>query len=304
MTQLRHDIDVSTAVKPHSPVKIVTSTLIILFGIGLLAFLVLNPRFEWDIVARYLFAPTVLQGLGMTIVLTALAMFIGTVIGTIMALLLLSDFAPGRLMALTYLWLFRATPPLIQLIFWYNLAYLVPRVPIGLPFIEPVAYLDANTLITPFVAALLGLGLVAGAYMTEIVRAGLLSVDASQHDAAKAIGMAPRQAFFRIILPQAMRFIMPPAGNQVITMAKATSLVSVIAMNDLLHSVQLIYNRTFEIIPLLLVAVIWYLALIGALTFLQKRVERYYSRGYVEAHKNPVREEAVLSELTAGATKA
>ncbi|MGD9865140.1 MAG: amino acid ABC transporter permease [Pseudodonghicola sp.] len=284
------DIDVSTAIQPRSPLITAATVLIALMGIGLVSFLVFNPRFEWPIVARYLFAPTVLKGLGVTILLTALAMAIGTVIGTVMALLLIGKFGPGRWMAATYLWLFRATPPLIQLIFWYNLAYLVPRIPVGLPFMEPLWVLDANRLITPFVAALLGLGLVAGAYMTEIVRAGLLSVDKAQHEAAKTIGMAPVQAFFRIIAPQAMRFIMPPAGNQVITMAKATSLVSVIAMNDLLHSVQLIYNRTFEVIPLLLVAVIWFLVLIGALTVLQKRVERYYSRGYVQTrviHADP-----------------
>ena len=214
-------VDVAKAIQPRSPAKIATSALILFFGLGLLAFLVFNPRFEWDIVGKYLFSTTVLQGLKTTVVLTALAMVIGVVIGTIMALLLLSDFRPGRWLASVYLWAFRATPPLIQLIFWYNLAYLVPSIPIGIPFMEPIWVLDANTYITPFVAAMLGLGLVEGAYMTEIVRAGLQSVDKSQHDAAKAIGMVPRQSFFRIILPQAMRFILPPAGNQVISMAKS-----------------------------------------------------------------------------------
>lgn len=274
------DTDVAAARSGPGLLRWIATAVLALVALQIASFLVTNPRFEWPIVAKYLFAESVLAGLGMTIILTAIAMVIGSVIGTVAAVVLMSDYRPGRWAASSYLWFFRGTPVLIQLIFWYNLAYLIPSISIGLPFSEPIATWKTNEVITPLLAAVLGLGLAEGAYMTEIVRAGLLSVDSRQHDAARAIGMTPAQSFFRIVLPQAMRFIIPPTGNQVISMAKATSLVSVIAMNDLLHSVQLIYNRTYEVIPLLLVAVFWYLVLITLLYALQSRLERHYSRGH------------------------
>lgn len=283
MSPPRFDDDVAQARARHSPVRWLASAAMALVALQVAAFLLTNPRFEWPIVARYLFADSVLQGLGVTLALTVIAMLVGSIIGTTAAVALLSSFGPARWTAQTYLWAFRGTPLLIQLIFWYNLAYLLPELAIGLPFMQPWAAWSTNEVITPFVAALLGLGLAEGAYMTEIVRAGLLSVDARQHDAAKAIGMTPAQSFFRIVLPQALRFIIPPTGNQVISMAKATALVSVIAMNDLLHSVQLIYNRTYEVVPLLLVAVFWYLVVITVMYAGQSRLERRFSRGHRRA---------------------
>ena len=274
------DDDVAQARRHTGPLRWLAAIVLAAIALQILAFLLTNPRFEWPVVMKYLFADSILKGLGTTLALTAIAMILGTLIGTIAALALLSDFKPGRWTAQAYLWAFRGTPLLIQLIFWYNLAYLMPSLSIGLPFGAPIVQWSTNEVITPFLAALLGLGLAEGAYMTEIVRAGLMSVDPRQHDAAKAIGMTPAKAFFRILLPQAMRFIIPPTGNQVISMAKATALVSVIAMNDLLHSVQLIYNRTYEIVPLLLVAVFWYLAVITLMYAGQARLERHYSRGH------------------------
>lgn len=294
------DIDVANARSGPGVLRWAATAVLALVAAQLASFLLTNPRFEWPIVAKYLFAESVLAGLGMTVVLTVIAMAIGAVIGTIAAVVLMSDYRPGRWAASGYLWFFRGTPVLIQLIFWYNLAYLVPSISIGLPFAEPIAAWKTNEVITPFLAAVLGLGLAEGAYMTEIVRAGLLSVDARQHDAARAIGMTPAQSFFRIVLPQAMRFIIPPTGNQVISMAKATSLVSVIAMNDLLHSVQLIYNRTYEVIPLLLVAVFWYLVLITLLYALQSRLERHYSRGHRPASARPVARTRAAAQLPPG----
>ncbi|MCW5654475.1 amino acid ABC transporter permease [Hydrogenophaga sp.] len=273
-------VDVATARHRTSPLRWGMTLLLLVVALQVVYFLFTNPRFEWAVVWKYLFSVNILLGLGTTLMLTALAMVIGIVIGTIAALALISDFKPGRWAAQTYLWAFRGTPLLIQLIFWYNLAYLIPNISIGLPFLPPLAQWSTNTVITPFLAALLGLGLAEGAYMTEIVRAGLSSVDPRQHDAAKALGMTPSKSFFRIIFPQAMRFIIPPTGNQIIGMAKATALVSVIAMNDLLHSVQIIYNRTYEIVPLLLVAVFWYLAVITLMYAFQSRLERHYSKGH------------------------
>ena len=273
--------DTAQARPRATPLRWLGNALLAVLALQIVVFMLTNPRFEWPVVQRYLFAGTVLEGLAMTVVLTVVAMLVGTVIGTVCALLLMGDWKPGRWAASTYLWAFRGTPLMIQLIFWFNLAYLVPTLSLGLPFMAPVAQWESNALITPLVAALLGLGLAEGAYMTEIVRAGLLSVDARQHDAAKAIGMTPACAFFRIVLPQALRVIIPPTGNQVISMAKATALVSVISMNELLHAVQMIYNRTYQIVPLLLVAVFWYLVLITLLYAVQARLELRYSRGHL-----------------------
>jgi polar amino acid transport system permease protein len=196
----------------------------------------------------------------------------------------LSDFRVGRYIAEFYAWLFRGTPLLIQLLFWYNLAYLLPNIEIGIPFGPTLYSWDTNELITPFIAALLGLALNEAAYMAEIMRAGIQSVDSGQLDAAKSLGFTPAKSFFRIVLPQAMRFVLPPAGSQVIGMLKGTSLVSVIAMTDLLFSVQTIYNRTFKVVPMLIVAVIWYLLVFTLLSYFQKKMEAYFSRGYNAAN--------------------
>ncbi len=256
----------------------------LLCALQLLWFLVSNPRFEWGVVAQYLTAANVLRGLGVSVLLTAIGMTLGTVIGTGVALLKLSDFAAARAFGNFYTWLFRGTPVLIQLLAWYNLAYLLPEITVSIPFGPTLLRWDTNELITPFVAAVLGLALNEAAYMAEIVRAGILSVDAGQRDAARALGFTPARAFFRIVFPQAMRVVLPPAGSQVIGMLKGTSLVSVIAMTDLLFSVQTVYNRNFKVVPLLLVAVIWYLAVFTLLTLAQGRLERHFSRG----HATPV----------------
>ncbi|WP_457419376.1 amino acid ABC transporter permease [Roseateles sp. P5_E7] len=238
-------------------------------------FLATNPRFEWSVVAEFLTAKAVLHGLGISILLTFFGMTLGTVLGTLLALMKLGRFATGRAVAGFYTWLFRGTPLLIQLLFWYNLAYLIPR--IGIPFGPDW---DTNELITPFIAAVLGLALNEAAYMAEIMRAGILSVDSGQHDAARALGFTPARSFWRIVFPQAMRIVLPPAGSQVIGMLKGTSLVSVIAITDLLFSVQTIYNRNFKVVPLLLVAMVWYLFVFSLLSLLQRRMEAHFSRGH------------------------
>jgi polar amino acid transport system permease protein len=172
-----------------------------------------------------------------------------------------------------YVWIFRGTPVLVQIIFWSFIAALYPK--IGLGFVHG----DANKLITPFAAAILALGLNEGAYMSEIVRAGLLSVDQGQTQAAHALGMTPLQTMRRIVLPQAMRVIIPPTGNESISMLKLTSLVSVIAYTELLYSAQLIYSRTYQTIPLLIVVSIWYLAITSVLSIGQYYLERRFGRG-------------------------
>lgn len=258
----------------------VVNAILILLGVQLATFLVTNPRFEWAVVAEYFTAAVVLRGLGVSIVLTVVGMVLGTLLGTLLALLKLGSFRTGRIFAGLYTWLFRGTPLLIQLLFWYNLAYLLPNISIGIPFGPSLASWDTNEVITPFIAATLGLALNEAAYMAEIMRAGILSVDSGQRDAARALGFTPFKTFRRIVFPQAMRFVLPPAGSQVIGMLKGTSLVSVIAMTDLLFSVQTIYNRTFQVVPLLLVAVLWYLAIFTLLSYCQSRLEQHFSRGH------------------------
>ena len=251
-----------------------------LCALWLLAFVVGNPRFEWRVVAEHLTAAAVLKGLGVSVLLTACGMTLGTLLGTSLALLKLGAWPTGRALAGLYTWFFRGTPLLIQLLFWYNLAYLLPTISIGIPFGPQWVSWDTNELISPFTAAVLGLTLNEAAYMAEIMRAGILSVDAGQSDAARALGFTPAKTFLRIIFPQAMRIVLPPAGSQVIGMLKGTSLVSVIAITDLLFSVQTIYNRNYKVVPLLIVAVVWYLTVFTVLSWLQARLEQRYSRGH------------------------
>jgi polar amino acid transport system permease protein len=276
-------IDVATARARVRPGRIVGGAFLLIVALSVLWFLVSNERFEWDVVGAYLFNPSVLMGLGMSLLLTAVGMVLGSVLGTLLAAGQLSDFWPVRAASVAFVGVFRGIPPLVQLIFWYNLAYLLPRISIGVPFGPEFLSWSTNDLITPLTAAIVGLSLHEAAYMAEIIRAGMLSVDQGQRDAAAAMGFGRWHTFTRIVLPQAMRVIIPPTGSQVIALLKGTSLVSVIAMGDLLHAVQVIYNRTYEVVPMLIVAVIWYLVVVTALTLVQRRVEEYFGRGSTRA---------------------
>ena len=242
--------------------------------------LVTNPNVGWDHVADYFFSTDILKGLLRTIELTVLAMVIGIAIGVVVAVMRLSPIPVLSGVSWIYIWFFRGTPLLVQIIFWYNLAALFPVLSIGIPFGGPtIVSGDSNVLITPFVAAVLGLGLNEGAYMSEIVRGGIQSVDHGQTEAATALGMTRGRTMRRIVLPQAMRVIIPPTGNQVISMLKSSSLVSVTSLPELLYSAQLIYNANFLTIPLLIVASIWYLIVTSVLSWGQYYVERHYARG-------------------------
>ncbi|MBB4683132.1 amino acid ABC transporter permease [Amycolatopsis jiangsuensis] len=273
--------DVATARRRRHPWRWVASLVLLVLAAEIVSFLVGNKRFQWDVVAANLFAPSVLAGLGTTVLLAVLAMLIGSVVGGLLAAAQLSDFGPLRWAATLYVGVFRGIPPLVQLIFWFNLAYLLPRLSIGVPFGPTIVSWNANDVITPLTAGVIGLSLVESAYLAEIIRAGVLGVEQGQREAASAMGFTPRQTFFRIVLPQAMRVILPPAGSQFISVLKGTALVSVIAMNDLLHAVQVIYNQTYQIVPMLIVACVWYLLVVTLLTFGQRRLERHFSRGHV-----------------------
>ncbi len=239
-----------------------------------------NPNFQWDVVGQYLFSEPVLRGLRNTLILTALSMAIGIFGGVLLAVMRLSPNPVLAGAAAVYVWLFRGTPLITQLIFWNFLAALYPRLGLGIPFGPTFVSVDTNAVISVFAASLLGLGLNEAAYMAEIVRGGIQSVDPGQSEAAGALGLSRTQTLRRIVLPQAMRVIVPPTGNETISMLKTTSLVVVIAYFELTVAVQTIYSRTFQTIPLLIVAALWYLALTSVLSIGQMFIERRFGRGF------------------------
>jgi polar amino acid transport system permease protein len=257
----------------------IAAGVVLLVGAALVHSAATNPRFQWGVVRHYFFSSQVLGGLVVTLELTAISMVIGIVLGVVLAVMRLSPNPLVSSASWTYIWFFRGTPVLVQLLFWNFIAALYPQISLGIPFGPQFVHLDANSLITPFGAAVLGLGLNEGAYMAEIVRAGMLSVDEGQTDAAHALGMTRLKTFRRIVLPQAMRVIIPPTGNETISMLKTSSLVSVIAYRELLYSVQLIYSVNFLQIPLLIVASLWYLIVTTVLSIGQFFLERYFGRG-------------------------
>jgi polar amino acid transport system permease protein len=239
-----------------------------------------NPNFQWDVVGQYLFSDPVLRGLRNTLILTVLSMAIGIIGGVLLAVMRLSPNPVLAGAAAVYIWLFRGTPLITQLIFWNFLASLYPRLGLGIPFGPTFISVDTNAVISVFAASLLGLGLNEAAYMAEIVRSGIQSVDPGQSEAAGALGLSRTQTLRRIVLPQAMRVIVPPTGNETISMLKTTSLVVVIAYFELTVAVQTIYSRTFQTIPLLIVAALWYLALTSVLSVGQMFIERRFGRGF------------------------
>lgn len=234
-----------------------------------------NKNFGWNVVWEFFRDYTIFRGLWVTLWLTAVCMAIGIALALLLAVMRLSPNPVLRSVSFFYVWLFRGTPVLVQLLFWFNLAALYPHITFGMPGVR----LDANQLITPAMAAVLGLGLNEAAYMSEIVRAGIKSVPEGQHEACAALGLSRMQTLRKVVLPQAMRVIIPPTGNEVIGMLKTTSLVSVLAVPDLLYSSQLISTKNFQTIPLLLVASIWYLMVTSVLSVGQYYLERRFSRG-------------------------
>ena len=267
------------AVPVRRPGRWLAAAIVLVVAVAIVHSAASDPRFEWRVVGDYLFDKRILAGLRVTIELTVIAMAIGIALGVLLAVMRLSLNPLVSGASWIYIWFFRGTPVLVQLLFWYNIAALYPKIALGIPFGPAFVHPDANKLITPFTAAILGLGLNEGAYMAEIVRAGIISVDEGQSDAAQSLGMTRLQTLRRIVLPQAMRVIIPPTGNETISMLKTTSLVSVIAVGDLLYGAQIIYSVNFKTIPLLIVASIWYLVCTSVLYVGQYYLERYYGRG-------------------------
>ncbi|WP_030683545.1 amino acid ABC transporter permease [Streptomyces sp. NRRL B-1347] len=228
-----------------------------------------NDAFQWEVVGDYFTTAAVLRGLWLTLWLTAAVMVLGFALGTLLGLGRLSSNPVLRAVSWGYVWFFRSMPILVQLLFWFNIGALYPTL-LGVRTVD---------LLGPVTIAVIGLTLHEAAYAAEVVRGGILSVDRGQTEAAQSLGLGRWRRFRRIVLPQAMRSIVPPAGNMLIGTLKGTSIVSVIAVQDLLYSVQLVYHRTYQVIPLLLVATLWYVAVTSVLSVGQHYVERHYARG-------------------------
>ena len=239
-----------------------------------------SSRFGWAIVFQYFTTRQVLDGLLVTIELTVLAMTIGIVLGLMIAIMRLSHNRLVSGTAWSYTWFFRGTPVYVQLLFWFNIAAIYPSLTLGIPFTSiTFLHINAVALFTPFTAGLVGLGLNEGAYMSEIARSGLIAVDEGQYEAASSLGMTRGQTLRLVVLPQAMRVIIPPTGNEVISMLKTTSLLSAISVVELLGAAQNIYAANYEVMPLLITASLWYLAVTTVLSIGQFYLERHFARG-------------------------
>jgi len=238
-----------------------------------------NPRWEWHVFARWFFDPAILYGVGQTLLLTLLGTVLSVIIGGLLALARLSSSWLLSSLAWGYIWLFRSLPLIVVLIILYNFSYLYDTLTIGIPF-TAISWGQFETInvLGQFSTAVVGLTLVQSAYTAEIIRGGFLGVDHGQYEAAAALGLPAWRRTLRIILPQALRTILPSGFNEIISLAKGTAMVYVLAMPELFYTIQMIYNRTQEVIPLLMVGAVWYLAITSVLSIIQHLVERALAR--------------------------
>lgn len=263
-----------------------------------------NPNIRWNKVAEYLFFPKIIDGIWVTLMISVLATVLGLVLGVLLANMKLSANPVLNWLSTLYIWFFRGTPVLVQLIFWYNLAFLFPSLVIKIPFTNIGYMWDTNDVMTGFTAALLGLGLNLAAYFAETVRAGIQAVDPGQSEAAYALGMTPGKRMRKIVLPQALRIIIPPTGNEFISMLKTTSLVYVVAGNDLMTNASQIYKQNNLIMELLIVASIWYMAMTAVATYFQSKLEKRYGADAVRLVRRPGMLQRALNSKTTTTTAA
>lgn len=262
------------------PGPIVAAVIVVLLAAMLIQGLITNPRLDWPTVWKYLFNENVLEGIRYTLELTVISMVVAIILSVILAIMRKSINPVLRGVSWFFIWFFRGTPVYTQLIFWGLFAVLIPKISLGIPFTSVEFWsIDSNVVVTAFNAAWIGLALNEAAYLSEIVRAGLEAVDPGQTEAAKALGMNRTLIMRRIVLPQAMRVMVPPVGNEVISMVKLTSLASVIQYSEILHNAQVIYYANTRVLELLLVASFWYLVIVTVLSLIQSRIERHYARG-------------------------
>lgn len=267
------------AVPVRHPGRWLAVAILLLLGAMAANSLVTNPNWRWSTFSEYIFARVVFEGLWKTIWITAAAMIIGIALGVVLAVMRMSPNPVVKTVAWLYIWFFRGTPVLVQIIFWVYLAQLYRYLSLGIPFGPEFIFFDVNELIPVIMGGVLALALNEAAYMAEIVRSGILSVGKGQTEAAEALGMSRGQVMRRVVLPQAMRIIVPPTGNEVISMLKTTSLLVIAAITELFTTVQQIYNSNYQPIPLLMVASVWYLVATSVLSVGQHYLERHFGRG-------------------------
>ncbi len=278
------DDDVLHVVALRHPWRLTAAAVLVVVLAGTVWSIAKNPNVEWSIVGHYFFSSLVVNGVLVTLYLTFIAMAIGIVGAVGIAVMRLSENPVLSSIAKFYIWFFRGTPVLIQIVFWGYIGALYPSVELGIPFTHVTFFsTSSSSLITPMLAAILSLGLNEIAYSGEIIRGGISGVPRGQVEAAHSLGLTPAQTTRKIVLPQAMRIVVPPMGNEVLTMLKETALVSVIAGRDLMTAVQQIYSQNYQVIPLLVVAGIWYLLLTSLLSYPQRLLERRYGRSRVAA---------------------
>jgi polar amino acid transport system permease protein len=280
-----------SAVPVRHPGRWVATAIVVLLAAMFANMVLTNDAFQWSFIADNIFSGPVLRGARTTVVLTILSMVIGIILGVILAVMRLS---PNRVLssvAWGYVWFFRAVPRVVLLVLFGDLGVLYKRLELGLPFDRQIGNffgfdlsariggVDANTVLTAFVAAILGLALSEAAYMAEIVRGGISSIDSGQTEAAAALGMTRGHTTRRIVLPQAMRVIVPPTGNETIAMVKDTALVAFVPYYELFFALSAIGTRTFQTFPMYVAACLWYLAITSVLMVGQHFLEKRFSRG-------------------------
>ncbi len=281
------------AVPVRHPWRWVSAAVVLVLAAMFVHMLVTNERFQWSFIFDNIFTPPILEGVWTTIRLTVLAMVLGIALGILLAVMRLSPNPLLSSAAWLYTWFFRAVPRVVLLAIFGNLGFLWGRLEFGLPFDRQIGALfgitdfearffgfETRDVIYGFLAGLLGLALSEAAYMAEIVRAGILSVDRGQTEAAAALGLTRGQTLWRIVMPQAMRPIIPPTGNETIAMLKDTALVAYVPVtNELWFQTQAIGARTFKLFPMFVGACLWYLALTSLLMIGQYFIERRFARG-------------------------
>ena len=285
MAHMKDGVELLDAKPVPRPGRWVSAIIVAILAAMAIHGLITNVNFQWGVVFQWLFSASIMQGVAFTIILTVLAMAVGTVLAITMAIMRQSVNPVLRWVAMAYIWFFRGTPIYTQLIFWSLLPTLYPSLSVGVPFLGTLlgweVSFDTATYITPFWMAFVGLGLNEGAYLAEIMRAGLLSVSKGQWEAATALGMPRATIFRRIILPQAMRVIVPPIGNETISMLKTTSLVSAIPFTlELTFIARQRGQATFAPVPLLIAAAIWYLVITSLLMVIQSMIEKHFGKGF------------------------
>ncbi|MDJ0316908.1 MULTISPECIES: amino acid ABC transporter permease [Arthrobacter] len=294
------DLERIDAVPVRHPWRWVGAAFILLVLVMVIQSMTTNEKFYWETFRTYLFDVLVIQGVGWTLVLTVSSMAIAIVLAILLAFMRQSENPLFRYVAWVWVWFFRGTPVYTQLLFWGSVGVLYPKIILGVPFGPELFSWDTSTVITATVGAIVGLGLNESAYLAEIFRAGLKSVDNGQMEAAEALGMRRSKVMWRIILPQAMRVIIPPTGNETIGMLKTTSLVLAVPFTlDLTFVTNALASRTFLPIPLLMVAAFWYLLITSVLMVGQFYVERHFGKGIDNVMKAPVKATAAAASAHA-----